>query len=113
MKYYIRQIKPYVQPPCLPGFNCSAYPVEGYDWVLEDLEDELSKEIVVNDSMSELIFRERFIEAQYGKWIYSRAEDEICVVYRCFCCEYEHIVESYADLNFPDYCPHCGAKMDA
>ena len=39
MKYYIRQIKPYIQPPALQGCNCEPYPVEGYDWVSEDYYD--------------------------------------------------------------------------
>lgn len=64
MKCYIRQIKPYIQPPALPGLNCNSYPVEGYDWVSEDLEEELRKNIVVKDSWSTLIFKERFVE--YG-----------------------------------------------
>ena len=62
MKTYIRQIKPYIQPPCLQGFSSSPYPVEGYDWVPEDLEEKLRDEIVVEDSWSTLIFKERYVE---------------------------------------------------
>ena len=62
MKHYIRQIKPYIEPPCLQGFNNTPIPVEGYDWVSEDLEEELRKNIVVKDPWSTLIFKERFIE---------------------------------------------------
>ena len=62
MKHYIRQIKPYIKPPALQGCNYSSYPVEGYDWVSEDLEDKLRNEIVVEDSWSTLIFKERYIQ---------------------------------------------------
>ena len=62
MKHYIKQIKPYIEPPCLQGFNNTPIPVEGYDWVSEDLEEELIKNIVVKDPWSTLIFKERFIE---------------------------------------------------
>ena len=62
MKHYIRQIKPYIEPPALQGCNCSPCPVEGYDWVSEDLEDKLRNEIVVEDSWSTLIFKERYIQ---------------------------------------------------
>ncbi len=62
MKYYIRQINPYIQPPVLQGCNCEPYPVEGYDWVPEYLEQELRKNIVVRDPWSELIFYERFVK---------------------------------------------------
>ena len=72
MKYYIRQIKPYIDPPSLHGFNCSPYPVDGYDWVSEDMEKKLREEIVVNDSWSKLIFKERFVEAP-------RATSWICI----------------------------------
>lgn len=61
MKHYIRQIKPYIQPPALQGFSCEPYPVEGYDWVSEDYEKALRNKIVVSDSWSTLIFKERFI----------------------------------------------------
>lgn len=64
MKYYIRQIKPYIQPPQLQGFNDKSYPVDGYDWVSEDLEEELKNSIVVNDPWSKLIFHCRFVEVQ-------------------------------------------------
>ncbi len=63
MKYYIKQIKPYIQPPALQGCNCDPDPVEGYDWVPEDMEEELRKNIIVKDSWSKLIFKERYIES--------------------------------------------------
>ena len=66
MKLYVREIKPYIKPPCLQGFNGSPYPVEGYDWVSEDLEDKLRNEIVVSDSWSELVFKERYIMISDG-----------------------------------------------
>lgn len=62
MKYYVRQIKPYIEPPCLQGFNNALIPVKGYDWVSEDLEEELRKNIIVEDPWSKLIFRDRFVE---------------------------------------------------
>jgi hypothetical protein len=62
MKTYIRQIKPYIQPPCLQGFSSSPYPVKGYDWAPEDLEEKLRDEIVVEDSWNTLIFKERYVE---------------------------------------------------
>lgn len=61
MKCYIRQIKPYIQPPALQGFSNKPYPVDGYDWAPEDHEAALRNKIVVNDSWSTLIFKERFI----------------------------------------------------
>lgn len=61
MKIYIRQIKPYIKPPCLQGFNDSPYPVDGYDWVAEDCEEELRNKIVVSDPWSTLIFAERYV----------------------------------------------------
>jgi hypothetical protein len=64
MKFYIRQIKPYIRPPQLQGFNDRPYPVDGYDWVSEDLEDELRKNIVVSDPWSKLIFEHRIVEVQ-------------------------------------------------
>lgn len=62
MKYYIRQIKPYIQPPQLQGFNDRPFPVEGYDWVSEDLEEELRSRIEVKDPWSKLIFDKRIVE---------------------------------------------------
>jgi hypothetical protein len=65
MKYYIRQIKPYIKPPSLPGMLCTSYAVDGYGWVSEDLEEELRNNIVIEDSWSTLVFKERFVEVQY------------------------------------------------
>lgn len=64
MKYYIRQIKPYVKPPFLPGMRCILYPLDGYDWVSEDLEEELKNNIVLEDPWSTLTFKERFVEVK-------------------------------------------------
>lgn len=61
MKIYIRQIKPYIQPPALQGFSNEPYPIDGYDWVSEDDEKALRNKIVVSDSWSTLIFKERFV----------------------------------------------------
>lgn len=63
MKYYIRQIKPYIEPPALQGCNCALDPVEGYDWQPEDVEEDLRNEIMISDPWSKLVFKERFIEA--------------------------------------------------
>lgn len=69
MKLYERQIKPYIKPPCLQGCNDSPYPVDGYNWVSEDLEEQLRNEIVVSDSWSTLIFKERYIsKGVFDKW---------------------------------------------
>lgn len=69
MKLYERQIKPYIQPPCLHGCNDSPYPVDGYGWVSEDAEEKLRSEIVVNDSWSTLIFKERYVaKGISGEW---------------------------------------------
>lgn len=62
MKYYIRQIKPYIQPPQLQGFNDHPFPVKGYGWFPEETEDALRESIIVKDPWSKLIFVERFVE---------------------------------------------------
>jgi hypothetical protein len=62
MKYYIRQIRPYIKPFALPGMLCISYPVDGYDWVSEDLEEQLRNEIVLSDKWDTLTFKERFVE---------------------------------------------------
>lgn len=60
---YVRYVKPYIQPPQLQGFGYQeAYPVEGYDWVPEDMEEKLRHEIVVKDPWSKLIFRCKWVE---------------------------------------------------
>lgn len=61
MKIYKREIKPYIEPPCLQGFNDKPYPVQGYDWVPEDMEEQLRNAIVVNDPWSKLIFYSRYV----------------------------------------------------
>lgn len=69
MRVYERQIKPYIKLPCLQGFNDSPYPVDGYDWASEDLEEQLRNEIVVSDSWSTLIFKERYVsKGVFGEW---------------------------------------------
>lgn len=64
MKYYVRQIKPYLQLPKTPGtFNISRA-VDGYDWVPEDMEEELRNTIVVEAPWGVLTFSERFVEVE-------------------------------------------------
>ena len=62
MKYYIRQIKPYIQ------FNLygmvAGYPVDGYDWVPEDMEEELRGTIIQLPDWAILTFKERFVEVR-------------------------------------------------
>lgn len=60
MKYYIRQIKPYIQLP-LPGAD-AGFAVDGYDWVPEDMEAELRRTIVPDPIWATLVFKERFVE---------------------------------------------------
>ena len=71
MKIYKREIKPYIKPPCLQGFNDSPYPIDEYDWVSEELEEQLRNEIVISDSWSKLIFKERYVvigNGILGEW---------------------------------------------
>lgn len=69
MRLYERQIKPYIEPPCLQGCNNSPYPVVGYDWVSEELEEQLRNEIIVSDSWSKLVFKERYVDkGVFGEW---------------------------------------------
>jgi hypothetical protein len=67
MKYYIRQIRPYIKFPSLPGMLCVSRAVDGYDWVHEDLEEQLRNEIVLSDPWDTLTFKERFVEVANGK----------------------------------------------
>lgn len=60
MKYYVRQIKPYIQLP-LPGTDVG-FAVDGYDWLPEDMEDELRSKIELPEPWYVLIFKERFVE---------------------------------------------------
>ena len=60
MKYYIRQIKPYMRLMVLGGD--AGYAVDGYDWVPEDMEEELRAKIGNIDGLFELTFKERFVE---------------------------------------------------
>ena len=59
---YIREIKQYIDPPMMQGIFYQQKPIDGYDWVSEELEEKLRKEIKVEDSWSKLIFKERFIK---------------------------------------------------
>ena len=71
MKIYKREIKPYIQSPQLQGFNDRPFPVKGYDWVPEELEDKLRNEIVVDDPWAKLVFIERYVvigDGILGKW---------------------------------------------
>lgn len=65
MKYYMREIKPYIKLP-LPGCD-AGYAVDGYDWVSEDMEEELRSAITVDPAWAVLIFKERFMEVQNGQ----------------------------------------------
>ena len=60
MKYYTKQIKPYMRLTVLGGD--AGYAVDGYDWVPEDMEDELRKNIINTDGLFVLTFKERFVE---------------------------------------------------
>ena len=62
MKYYVRQIKPFIKLP-FPGAD-AGYSVDGYDWMPEDMEEELRNTIQVDKLFEELTFKERFVEAQ-------------------------------------------------
>lgn len=58
MTFYVRQIKPYIYVTMTDDL----IPVNGYDWVHEDLEEDLRKNIIVpEDWYSKLIFKERFV----------------------------------------------------
>lgn len=60
MKLYIRQIKPYIYIPMAAATE-RLIAVDGYDWVSEDLEEHLRKNIVIEDEWcSKLVFKERF-----------------------------------------------------
>ena len=106
MKLYIREIKPYIKPPCLQGMNDSPYPVDGYDWVSEDLEDKLRNEIVVSDPWSTLIFKERFVVWSEG--IIGEFEG-VPISRGCKKCEdwkHERLWIGYK------FCPYCGRILD-
>ena len=64
MKYYTRQIKPFIQHKAGSGVYATQYTVDGYDWVSEELEEELRSKIVFNRFYDDLIFKERFVEVQ-------------------------------------------------
>ena len=61
MKLYIRLIKPYIYVPMAQGTAELLIAVDGYDWVSEDLEEHLRKNIVIEDEWyGKLVFKERF-----------------------------------------------------
>jgi hypothetical protein len=62
MKYYVREIKPYIQLP-IPGTDVG-FAVDGYGWVPEDMEEELRSKIELLEPWDILIFKERFVEVQ-------------------------------------------------
>lgn len=64
MKIYKKEIKPYIYIPMMQGFRDDHVPVDGYDWVSEDMEETLREEIVISDPWSKLVFKERFVEIE-------------------------------------------------
>lgn len=60
MKYYVRQIKPFIQ--FMRPYTGICYAVDGYGWVPEDMEEELRQTIVTDHPRAELTFKERFVE---------------------------------------------------
>ena len=62
MKYYVRQVRPYVETLLMPGIYGAAAPLEGYDYVPEDMEEQLRNEIVISNPSYRLIFNEKFVE---------------------------------------------------
>lgn len=58
MTLYVRQIKPYIYVTMTDELIA----VDEYDWVHEDLEEDLRKNIIIpKDWYSKLIFKERFV----------------------------------------------------
>lgn len=58
MTFYVRQIKPYIHVT----MTGDLIPIDEYDWVHEDLEEDLRKNIIIpEDWYSKLIFKERFV----------------------------------------------------
>ena len=68
MKLYAKLIKPYIEPPALQGFSCAPTEVEGWGWCSEEMEDYLREKIVVNDSWSKLIFKEKYVVLTDKEW---------------------------------------------
>jgi hypothetical protein len=48
--------------------NCEPYPVEGWGWCPEENERILREEIVVGDSWSKLIFKEKYVVLADEEW---------------------------------------------
>lgn len=69
MKYYIREIKPFIYSPGLQGFRDTEFPVKGYDWVSEDMEEELRNTIEVKDPWGKLIIHYRLREACTSEYV--------------------------------------------
>ena len=121
MKYYIRQIKPYIQPPQLQGFNDRPFPVKGYDWVQEDLEGALRDQIVVSDPWSKLIFKKRIVEASdvakvvHGHWInispYTASNGNYNKGQECSVCHAFFVSPGNTPYSNHPYCCKCGSKM--
>ena len=68
MKLYVRLIQPYIKPLCLQGKDCEPYPIEGLGWWKEEDEEFLRKEIVIDDSGFELIFKEEYVVLADEEW---------------------------------------------
>lgn len=58
-KYYIRQIKPFIQIE--PGH--ASYALPEYDWEPEDMEEDLRNSIILEEDWMILVFKERYVEA--------------------------------------------------
>ena len=94
---------------------------------IEELQAEVKRLELENEDY-EYTLRERYDEPKRGEWIvngmYTYNLRELNgkayePVYRCSCCNRQ--MESYLrldepkmpeDADFPEYCPHCGAKME-
>lgn len=64
MKLYVRLIKPYIQPSCY-----ESYPVDGWGWCKEEDEEFIREKIVVSDSWSKLIFKEKYVVLADEEWL--------------------------------------------
>ena len=98
-KLYIKQIKPYIRPPQLQGFNDKPYPVKGYDWVSEDREEELRKEIVVSDPWSTLYFCNRFVDVSEQVIDLPMSIEDACNILSFWKCDISSRDDSELDYN--------------
>lgn len=127
MKIYKREIKPYIQPFCLQGCNSSPYSVDGYDWVSENLERQLRKEIIVEDSWSKLIFKERYVVVGDGEDEINLALEALekqipkkpienrypwCICPNCRGSVYVEHIQEHIQNGEQTYCEHCGQAID-